>query len=196
MSILLPTTPAPKEIVPRLFLPGEVQSTATGSDDAWLDRLGARYEVDFTMRPMSDEQSWDWSDLEEKRSSVVMTLRQPGLDTGMPGAPVVDGSGQSGSNIALKGLTPHYVIRRRQWIPIITGGQRYCYRAKSEVVAGADGKVVIPIRPMLRKPHVNNDVVELADPKIEGIPTVSDDAWGIRADDRLVYLSFTIRERA
>ncbi len=196
MSILLPAWPAPREIIGRLFVAGEVVSTATDSDDTWLDRLGSRYSVDFVMKPMTYEQSCDWSDLEETGQTVVMALRQPGVDTGAPGAPVVDGSGQSGSSINLKGLTPHYVIRRRQWLPIITGGQRYAYRARSEVVVGADGKVTVPIRPMLRKPHLNNDVVELAEPKIEGIPTVSDDVWGIRASDPFVYLSFNIKERA
>lgn len=196
MSVILPSWPAPKEIVPRLFVTGGLQTTATESDDNWLDRLGSRYSVDFTMRPMTYDQAAEWSDLEETGANVVMPLRQPGVEFVSAGSPTVDGSGQSGSNIALKGLTPYFVIRRRQWLPIITGGQRYCYRAKAEVIADASGDVVVPIRPMLRKPHLNNDVVEIDSPKIEGIATLSEDAWGIQASDRHIYLAFTIRERA
>lgn len=195
-GLLLPAWPAPREIVPSPVIPGGLQSTATESDDFWLNRLGARYSIDFSMKPMTPEQADQWSDLEETNATVVMRIPQPGLDIGAPGAPEVDGSGQSGSSIAIKGLTPHYAVRRKQWLSIVTGGRRYCYRARSEVVADASGEVVVPIRPMLRKPHLDGDVVEIAEPMIEGIALVADGAWAIRADDRLVYLAFTIKERA
>jgi hypothetical protein len=168
---------------------------AWGGEIMRLNRVGSRHAVDYVMRPQTYEAAQDWSAIDDETETVRMAVYQPGIDTGAPGAPRVKGAGQSGATLLIDGLTPHYVIRRRQFFHVETSGRLYLYRAKAEVIASAIGEASVTLTTMLRAPHGDNNVVELASPMIEGFATVADDAWAITAADRLVFLKFTIEER-
>ena len=155
--------------------------------------MGSRYAWDFEMPPQRYEAAQDWSDIDSEGETCVMPIPQPGVDTGAPGLPRVNGAGQSGSSIVLDGLTPQYVFRRNWWLSVVTGGQRFCYRGRAEVVANGSGQMTIPLRTMLRVPHADNDVVEIAEPKVEGFVTPAPDAWAM-GPDGLVRLAFSIKE--
>jgi len=157
--------------------------------------MGSKYALDYTMRPMTYDQAQEWADIDDESATVVMSIYQPGLDTGAPGNPLIDGAGQAGSLPVFKGLTPFYAMRKNQWVSVKTGGVWYAYRAKFETVADENGRLVLPIRTLLRTSPANNDEVEIGDPKIEGYPTPADGCWAISATDRLIRLAFTITER-
>lgn len=195
MSIALPLEPGPNQMTPFLVTARNEMIPATGiGPDQRINRMGSRYAVIFEYPPMAYAEAQSFADVDDETETVVARLIQPGLDIGMPGAPVVDGAGQSGSIIKLRGLTPQYLFRKNQWVPIIIAGQRFAYRVKAQATAGADGKVSLPLRTMLRKPPPDGATVEVADPKIEGFATVPEGAWAV-GTDRLIYLSLTIRER-
>lgn len=194
MALSLPIWPSPAKMTPRLVTARNDLSPAFGGPTNRFSRMGSRYALDVEMPPMRYIDALDWADLEDEADTCVMLIPQPGLDTGSPGVPRVNGAAQAGSSLILDGLTPHYALRKHQWLTVTTGGQMFNYRAKSAVVADAAGNLTVPLRTMLRVPPANNDVVEIAEPKIQGYVTVTEDAWSVDAA-HIVALTFTITER-
>lgn len=189
----LPLVPAPASMSLGLVDASNILSPAFGGDDQELLRKGTRNALTYQMPPMRYETAMGWSALRKKGALVRMRVYQPGFDTGAPGAPKVDGAGQAGSSLVVKGLTPHYVVRQFQFLNVITSDQWFLYQSASEVVADSAGEVTIALMEMLRRPHADNDLIELADPLIEGF--VRDlGEWAV-GTDRLVGLQFTVRER-
>lgn len=193
MTILLPSRPGPQRMTPRLISGRSDSRPAFGSGVQRVSRMGSRYAIEFVMPPMTWADAADWSDIDVEAGTVAMIIPQPGVYVGAPGVSLVDASGQTGSTLAIKGLTPYHVLRKNQWLSLITGGQRFCYRVKTETVADATGDAAVPLQTLLRYPHLNNDVVEIAEPRIEGFCTVAPDAWAM-GPDGLVQPSFTIEE--
>lgn len=194
MSLALPTSPALFEYEPRIFRSGSELSPATGGPDQRLDRMGDRYALDVTMPPMTYETSRAWSDLDDWLETCTLRIPQPGLTIGSPGTPLINGADQTGRSLILNGLTPGYILRKHQWISILTDGRHYCYRARADATADGSGNLTALLRTMLRVPHADNDPVEIAQPVIEGFVTVAEGAWKIDARDRLIRLRFLIKE--
>lgn len=194
MSVLtLPTSPAPANMAIGMVSAKNTLIPAIGGAEQELLRKGSRYALTFSMPPMRYVTSMDWDDLMAEGDTVLMRVFQPGFESGAPGSPRVMGAGQAGSSLIVDGLTPQYPIRKGQFLSIITGGQRFLYRARADVVADADGEATIPLRTMLRRSPADNDIIEIAEPMIEGfIRDLGEWAVGV---DRLVGLRFTVRER-
>lgn len=190
--LVLPTNPAPANMGIAMITAKNVLAPAFGDGEQELLRKGSRYALTFQMPPMRYTKSMDWDDLMAEGDTVVMKVHQPGFDTGAPGTPRVNGAGQSGSALVIDGLTNGYVIRKGQFLSVITQGRRFLYRAKADVTVSG-GTATVPLRTMLRFPPAYNDVVEIAQPMIEGF--VRDlGEWSVGVD-RLVGLQFTVRER-
>lgn len=194
MSIALPDWPYPAQMTPRLVSGRAELRPAWGGDIQRLNRAGSRYAIDVTLPTMTYADAQDWSAIDDETATVTMQIVQPGLDTGAPGTPLVNGGSQSGTSLILDGLTPYYVIRNRQWLTVTTAGRYYAYRAKGETIANGSGQATVTLETMLRAVHANNDVVELAVPRIEGFATVPEGAWTTSTAGH-VSLSFTIEER-
>lgn len=194
MSVLtLPTSPTPASMGIALVSAKNTLSPAFGGDEQDIQRKGSRYALTFAMPPMTYLTSMDWDDLMAEGDTVLMRVFQPGFDPGAPGTPLVNGASQSGTSLIVDGLTPYYVIRKGQFLSVVTGGQHFLYRAASEVVANSDGAATIPLRTMLRRSPANNDVVKIAEPMIEGF--VRDLGEYTVAANHLVGMQFTVRER-
>lgn len=196
MTLILPTTPGAIEFNSRLITSRSENSPAFGTSDQRFARMGSRYAFDVRLEPMSNEDAMDWVDLETEDETCVWPVPLIDFNPGPEGAPKIDGAGQTGSTVNLKGLTPYLIVRKGQWLSVVTSGRRYLYRARSEVVADASGDVAVPLCTLLRVPHADDDVVEIEEPKIEGFVTLPEDAWRIQGEDRSIWLSFTIKERA
>ena len=147
MAVLtLPTTPAPAGMSPQLLTNKNQLVSALGSDEIERQRKGSRYALTFRMPPMTYVTSMAWDDLNAEGATVLMRVFQPGFDTGSPGAPLVNGSGQSGTTLSVKGMTNGYVVRKGQFLSVVTDGRRFLYRAAANVtVSGgiADRKSVV-----------------------------------------------------
>lgn len=193
-AIALPDWPYPARMVPRLVSARADLMPAFGGDVQRLNRIGSCYAFDIDLPVMPYDEAQDWSAIDDETATCTLQIVQPGLDTGAPGTPLVNGAGQSGTSLILDGLTPQYVIRNRQWLSVETGGRLYAYRAKGESTANASGQVTVTLETMLRAVHADNDPVEIAAPRIEGFCTVADGAWAVDAAGH-VALSFSIRER-
>jgi hypothetical protein len=194
MAVLtLPTVPAPRSMGIELVTAKNTLTPAFGGSDQELLRKGTRYALSFEVGPMAYVTSMDWDDLMAEGDTVLMRVYQPGLVIGAPGTPLVNGAGQAGTSLVIDGLTAGYVIRKGQFLSIVTAGQRYLYRARASATANGSGQATVQFRNMLRRPPADNDVVEIAQPMIEGF--VKDMSMGAVGPDGLVTISFTVRER-
>ena len=102
------------------------------------------------------------------------------------------GAGQAGTSLTIDGLPDGYVIRKGQFLSVVSAGQLFLYRAKASATSVA-GTATVSLRTMLRRPPNDNDVVEIAQPMIEGfVRDLGEWAVGV---DRMVGLQFTVRER-
>ena len=193
MAILtLPTDPAPAKMAVAMVSAKNTLTPAFGGAEQELLRKGTRYALTFFMPVMTYVQSMDWDDLMAEGDTVLMRVFQPGLVIPNPGAPLVKGAGQAGTSLVIDGLPNGYVIRKGQFLSVVSAGQRFLYRAKASATSVA-GTATVPLRTMLRRPPNDNDVVEIAQPMIEGfVRDLGEWAVGV---DRLVGLQFTVRER-
>ena len=169
--ILLPSEPALKTDTPTMLDWGGSLTPPNGGPTQTLLRLGTRHAHDFTVPPMETEphgRIWSAKLRMAKLYGALLPFGQDGLNIGAPGAPLIDGSGQSGSAIALKGFRPWYAVRLGQAFSLVHAGRRYLHFAAEQGIAGADGKMALPIFPMLRVIPDDADVCEFGRPMIQG----------------------------
>ncbi|MBB4837299.1 hypothetical protein HNP52_000350 [Sphingomonas kyeonggiensis] len=172
MAIELPQPRLPKVAVPRLLDWGADQKAPQGGAYQRLNRLGNRFALDISyprLKPEPDGRILASRLRRAKTEGALFPVPQPGLSVGVPGNPVVDGAGQAGAAILLRGFTAGYQVREGQFFSIIHGGRRYLHCASADAVAGGDGKVTLSIHPMLRIQPSNGAICEFAKPYIEGI---------------------------
>ena len=193
-ALVLPTRPAPSAMTPRPISSRNEQRPASQGPVNRYMRPGTRWAWDITLPPMPYVKSLEWDDLLSESDTVIMKIYQPGLDTGAPGSPLIDGSNQIGRTLNLKGLTPSYAFRKGQWVSFPVNGQLFAYKVRTAITVGSDGRVALPLRTLLRLPPANNAVVDVAEPRAEGFPTVDPSSLEV-ATDRMVRLRFTLEER-
>lgn len=195
MPLILPTWPGPSSMTPRPIFTRNETRPASGAGPVGRNlRPGTRWAWDIELPPMSYVESLAWDDLLSEDETVVMEILQPGLVIGAPGSPLINGANQSGRTLNLKGLTPGYVFRKGQWLSMILNGQRFAHKSSALATADGSGNMALPLRTMLRVPTLNNAVVEIAQPMVEGWPTIDTDSLTVGVDG-LVSPRFTIEER-
>lgn len=165
---------------PRLIDFGGAIVPPLGGETQTIHRLGSRHAIDITIPTMPTEpEGRQWAaDLSlAKLYGAIVAIRQDGLRIGIPGSPVVDGGGQLGSLLALRGFTPGYVMRYGQWLNITVSGILFLYRAAETTVAGNDGRMVLPLFPMLRRSPDDGSEVGVSDPKLQGSLSGNEVSW-------------------
>lgn len=150
-------------------------SPPLGGPDSRFPRLGSRHVCDVVLENMTAAQAQAWQNrLSSEDQTVVFAIPTRGLDIGDPGTPLVDGSGQTGSTLKVKGVPAGYVVKENQPVPVVSFNPRtsadqvFFYRARGPATANGSGVVDIPLNVIIRFPHLNNDAVLLAAPVIEG----------------------------
>lgn len=168
--------------------------SATGGNRQRIGRKGSHYLAVFACEPMTLEDAREWRRLETEDQTVIAQLEQPGLDAGAPGAVLVDGAGQAGASLDLKGITPQYPIREGQvLVHVSAAGVHRIYMADEEVVADAAGLATVPLKTMLTAPPADEDVILMAELVIEGFPTIEEGSFLIDGDG-YVKVRFTVEE--
>lgn len=194
MPLTLPTSPAPALLTPRLVTARNELRPAFGGSTQRLNRKGSRYAFDVEMPPMRYADALAWGDIETEDDTVVMLLPQPGVALGELGDPRIKGANQSGSTLIVDGLLSGKVVGRGWWLSVLDGSRRWLYRTAASATADGSGETSLPLRTMLRAPHSDNAIVNIATPYVEGFATLADDAMAV-GTDQLVRLKFTIEER-
>lgn len=194
--IELPASPAPNGVTPRLIDYGAVLRSPTGGASLRLDRAGSRFAAEVSFPPMKADTARVFVSRLLDAKSEGLRIEFPLLDVpqGSPGAPVVDGAGQAGKTLNVRGLTPGYVAKEGYWLSIEDAdGQHYLHNVRATVRAAADGTASLAITPALRVPFADGATVHLAKPMIEGLVDGNEFSWQIPVN-RLIALAVTIEE--
>jgi hypothetical protein len=178
---------------------GGVQRPPLGGALLKVDRPGSRYRAALSFPPMvndSDGRIFVSRLIRAKR--LGLRVPYPLLDQtqGIPGAPVVNGAGQSGTTLNVRGMTPNYPGREGFWLSVVdASGQHYLHNAAGAFNASAGGLAAIPLSEPLRTPFPDGAVVHLARPMIEGIVSGNEQSWTI-ALERFLQFSVELEEAA
>lgn len=183
-----------------------------GGPDSRFPRLGTRHICDVALENMTAQQALAWRNrLYSEDQTVVWQVPTKGLVIGNPGTPVVDGAGQEGSTLNVRGLTPGYVVQEDQPIPILTTRNEkvgdsvvavervYFYKARGSATADEAGEAAIPLNLILRVSPDDGDIIAMAVPVIEGLVK---EVSGLSVKSRraggaglVTGVRFTIKER-
>lgn len=133
---------------------------------------------------------------EASNATARFPARLPNGTRGYPPLTVIDGAGQAGSSIAVRGGQPGQFYKRGDLFNIVHAGRLYLHMVAGagSNATGSNGKVVIPIWPMLRFLTADGDRVDFTAPRIEGRLTGVDKGAGF-ARNRAEPHAFTITER-
>lgn len=195
MSVLIPWTRiAELQIRPRLFSGN--QEGVLGGEDLAVSRMGDRFAVDIsTSQLRQDAASRDLIGLlmEATTADARIELRLPNAARPIGSGIVIDGAGQTGSTILLRGAYRQTEFVRR-FFSIVHGGVHHVYMVRGRAMADANGRVALPIWPMLRFISADGDVCHFDQPMIEGQLVGFDKGAGFERN-RTKPLSFSIQER-
>lgn len=192
--IVLPSLPRPNRMVVETL---DFGFTQRGASSLRVERPGGRFRLSFSwpseiMRPPVSSQ-FTAKLKRAKRQGVQIDVLPP-FPQGAPGSPVVDGSGQSGTSINVRGLTPGYTAREDYWLTIVeSNGTAYLHSVFQTVRAGSGGNATLQIEPPLRAPFADGDRVELARPFIQGELLGENFSYGFE-ELKSVALSIVIEE--
>lgn len=154
------------------------QRSATGANLQRGFRKGSHYTAEFVLEPQDHAEARQWLDLRTEADTVIVPLTQPGLEIGTPGTTSVNGGGQAGAVLSIKGFAPGYPVRKGQAFNHIgSDGLRRIYVADAAVTANGSGVAAVPLETILNWPPANNDVIDFADVKIEGFASVEKGSW-------------------
>lgn len=167
--ITLPTLPRPNRIGVDVLDFGFDQR---GASSLRVDRPGGRHRLTFSwpveiMRP--PHVSKFLARLKRgKRQGVQIDVLCP-RPQGVPGVPLVDGAGQSGTSLNVRGLTPGYVAQEDFWLTIVEAdGTAYLHSMYETARASPSGTATFQIETPLRAPFPDGARIELARPFIQG----------------------------
>lgn len=196
--IILPTWPGARRAVPRVLDFGGIQEPQSGAETQRLNKLGNRYGVAFVMPPLraTADEGMKWVNRLIRGQQAGARMEYPLLDfdPGTPGTFRVNGSGQAGKMLAIKGGAPFYTFREGQPFHLSIGGQLYLDFIGADTTADGSGNATITLSQMLRKPPIDNDPLEFAQPCIEGWVVGDQLSWEL-ALERNIGLTFEIHER-
>ena len=197
MSVLIPSVRiADLQIRPRLFSGN--QEGALGGEDLPIPRMGDRFAVDIaTSQLRQDDESRELiaALFAASTADARIELRLPNVpDASGFGVAVVNGGGQTGSTLGLRSVTPRALVHRGAFFSMLHNGFYYLHMVSALAQADADGKIDVPIWPMLRFVTTDGDGCQFGVPIIEGQLIGMDKGAGFERN-RTKPLSFTIQER-
>lgn len=197
MSVVVPAFRVTSaQLRPQLFS-GDQEGTL-GGPTLPVPRLGDRwaYDVDTTQLQLdAPGQQMVTAVTRATTEDALMIVGQPFLAAPLTtGDGRVDGVGQGGTTLKLRGLMAGSALPVSAMLSIIHAGTRYLHQIASGATVGSDGRASVLVWPMLRFLTIDAELVELVEPKIEG--KLSGFAGGKRTRNRIDPISFTITERA
>lgn len=195
--IVLPAGVGPGDATPAMLDFGFLQRTGPGGETTRIDQPGSRYRVGFTFGPFYPALGNVMVARLLAAKSQGIRLPYPLLQSqGAPGVPVVDGAGQAGGTLALRGMTPGYACREGYWLSIVDqNGRDYLHNVRTGGMASEVGILSIGITPNLRWPFLDGAVVNLAKPMIQGFVDGDEFAWQLSVS-RVIPIEFIVEEAA
>lgn len=195
----LPLSPAPVGANPLLRDFGGVLTPFLGGPEQRINRVGTRFGIRVTMPPMEsdvDGRRFVSRLLQARQGRALMKWPLLSFNPGATGSPRINAPIAGGSAIVIAGLPSGYAAKEGQFFSIIHSGRRYVEMFTGDGAANASGILSAQIFPMLRSSLAAGDVVELAQPMIEGHVLPDEElAWEMSLEKN-IGLSFSIMEAA
>lgn len=154
----------------------DLQSSA-GGEVQRVNKLGDRFALETTFTLRGDQGIGLIAKLNANRGSKVRVPIPQAIEIGSPGSSVLADGANSGTTINIKGLPDGYALQPGQFITVLKAGKRYLHQIVEADPADEDGKTVATIVPMLRIALAANDVIEVAEPTIEGFLQARETEW-------------------
>lgn len=197
--IELPTWAVPNGASPFLIDFGGFLTPGLGGEVQRIDRMGNRFGITVSLPPVvgKDRGRILVSRMIRAKTEGVR-IEYPLLDfaPGNAGTILIDGAGQTGRTLDVKGALPHYAFREGQPFSVENSdGRHYLHFVDTDAVADAAGDASLTISPMLREEFGDGDSCHFAKPMVEGF--IEGDEWRWRLSiERHINIEFELRERA
>ncbi len=185
----LPLYPSPNGAEVGLIDFGATLTPSLGGPVQRVNRTGARFRIMVTLPPMNvaDGRKWIARLVRGKFEGARMPYPLLGFNPGSPGEVRINGVGQAGSMLIVDGATPNYVFREGQPFSIETAGKHHLYLIAAETIADSTGHASLPITPMLRRPHGDNDLCYFGKPMIEGFIDGDEMSWNLNINHHVGF---------
>lgn len=167
MSITLPTGDV-QDFTPECVPKPQDNRSASGSNFQQYVWAGRHWRFLVRLRRLTHERAALWSDLERPGEVFTWPIDQGALQESDEGAPRVEGGAQLGTTLNADGLTAGYVVNKGAFVSVITNARRYLYRVTATVTASGTGEAALSVFPPLRVSPFDNDIIEIAAPKLDG----------------------------
>lgn len=154
----------------------DLQSSA-GGEVQRVSKMGDRFALETSFTLKGDQGIGLVAKLNANRGSRVRVPVPQAIEIGTPGSSVLADGANQGTTLNLKGLPDGYALQPGQFITVVKSGKRYLHQIVEADPADEDGKTAAVIVPMLRVALVANDVVEVAEPSIEGFLQARETEW-------------------
>lgn len=195
MPVTLPASPAPNSVNATLIDYGGIMRSGSGAAAQRVDRAGSRFriEVGFPPIPADEGRVFLARLIQAKRDGIRLAYPLLGVSQGVPGNPVVNGAGQSGTTLNVRGCTVGHKVQEGYWLSISNGTRSYLHLVTSTAMADAAGQMALSIAPALRFPFADGASINLISPIIDGFVVGEDWSWELNLNHHL-GLSVTIEE--
>jgi hypothetical protein len=195
MIVDLPKTPSSMELGIRMIDYGGTLTPGLGGPTQRINRNGNRFAISVTLPPMIalDARGWLSALNLGVQQGVRWRFPQVELYPGSPGNVVVDGNGQAGSLLAVRGCNPNYPFKLGQFFNVVHDGRHYLHQVVAPTNANSLGDAVLAIVPPLRMEPQDGDVLVIGQPIIEGLLEGNGFQWSV-GQNRLTNIGFTIVE--
>jgi len=201
MAVALTNLPLPWQAEPALIDYGGDQTGSGGGSQSRFVRLGSRWSCRFGALP---DLAWASAKpllaarLAAMTAGSVVSCPWPQLPFSAPiGAPVVDGAGQAGQTLNVRGFTPALAaIVAGLWFSVTVSGRGYLYQVTDTVTVGGTGRATLAIAPWLRAAPTDGAALNFASPSIEGFLDTLGVTWDLTMRAWVTIPAFTITEIA
>jgi len=146
-----------------------VVTSAFSLESQVQDWGGRRWAYDLTLTPVKGDDARRLSVFFDALSGSVgrFLLEDPSICQEVTGAPVIAGSGQTGSTVEMQGFFPSVrAFQAGDFFSLGTGLDTRLYRVTDDVTANGAGAASVPVVPPLRAPTVDGSAVEALKPKV------------------------------
>lgn len=174
MAVIFPIT-LPFQPAPRSFSISEFTSSAmtaspwSGAQQVQLNQ--AQYWLaSIELPPMSDDQARNWAGILGQLNGRFGTFlfgdpRWKEPRGNWAGAPVVDGAGQSGQTLAMRGFTAGAIVRAGDYFMHGAGSSARLHKVTQDGTADGAGELQMEIWPRLRTSPQDGDALVTSNPK-------------------------------
>jgi hypothetical protein len=196
VAVVLTNLPLPWTAAPSLLDFGIDQTAGAGGVQQRGPRIGSRWAVTFSALPAlgyvaACKLLAARLTAQAHGQTLLAPWPQPAF-TDAIGSPLVNGAGQGGLTLNVRGLTPRVAVAAGLFFSVIVAGRNFLYQTTDTCAADAGGLAALPIGPFIRKAPADGATLGFAAPQIEGM--ISGLEWTI---DRLAWVSlpsFTLTE--